>query len=189
MSGSGPAEHRRSGSLPRSRVKNLSSIDPVAGHQAEGQVELPPALFSRTSSPASPLYNRDLSQSSVFPVNSNKKEHKRTGSLPRSRARILGGNQQPKGGNVGSRAQSQPPQFHRNGAPPPLRLPDRQFDVTVRSRDNHLLEGSSFQPSYSYRNNRSFFDNSAGDRDIIDSRQTELPRSAPYWSTSTRHFF
>ena len=154
-------------------------------------MELPPALFSRTSSPVSPLYNRDLSQSSVFPVHVNKAEHKRTGSLPRSRARILGGNQpaKSKSGNVGSRAQSQPPQFHRNGAPPPLLLPDRQFDVTVRSRDNHLLEGSSFQPSYSYRNNRSFFDVGVGDRDTLDSRQTKSPRSAPYWSTSARHFF
>lgn len=192
ISVSGRAEHRRSGSLPRSRAKNLSSGHPGTWCPREGQIELHSAVLSGTSSLASTIYNRDLSKSSVFPIQTNQGEHKRSGSLPRSRARILRGCTQAEGGNLGSRAQSQPPEFQRHGLSP-LRLSDRHFDITVRSRDqDHYVDGS-FQPSYSYRNNRSCLESSLGDRDSLDltSRQTESPKSAPYWSssTSTRHFF
>ena len=187
-SGPGPEvnNHRRAGSLPRSarRTRNLtgnnSGINPY---------RTDPGPFS---------YYQNLSKSSVFPVEADSK-HQRAGSVPRSRTRMIA--ESVSSADYTSRPQSQPPHQNREFlSQQPPQQQDRQYDITVRPRVTHnifvenlMSDFQSFQPSYSYRNNSSFNDidsSSVGSFSSRDStRQTGSPKSAPYWSNSSRNFF
>ena len=203
--------HRRAGSLPRSVQRAMNPTDhhhPSPGSNLEYS-DTRRLITSHTiptnydTNPGSPSYNHNLSNSSVFPVETANNQdprdhHRRAGSLPRSRARIIRGSPSP--GVSLSRTQSQPPHPNREFlAQSPQQ--NQQFDITVqpRARDNFFLQDmmsnfQSFQPSYSYRNNSSFYESNGSnftvnDRDTDSTRLTESPKSAPYWAGSSRHFF